>query len=160
MASPFLLWDPNPSVQLNWVWPGGTGVSEDGGLSMGVQGHPGLSLGTGVVGNPICQVPQLPPRRSVGSWHVRVIRATWLVGRGLREGLWRCCRHSSQDQGQDGAMGSIICPPIPWSQPQQLWAAGPWQKLVPFPPRRHALARTSSPGPPAMVDLAAAAAGL
>lgn len=58
-------------------------------------------------------------------------------------------------------MGSIVCPPSPALASTDSAAAGSGllaEALVLLPPRRHALARTSSPGPPATMALPAAPA--
>lgn len=55
-------------------------------------------------------------------------------------------------------MGSIVCPLPPLvSTASPAAGSGPLaEALVLLPPRKHALARTSSPGPPATVALPAA----
>lgn len=69
------------------------------------------------------------------------------------------CLPSSRGQGQEtrlwGPLSAFPQPPprLLQTQPQQQPAAGSWQKLRPAPPRRHALACTSSPGPPATMLL-------
>lgn len=125
---------------------------------------------------PTCAIHPWPPVPSslwsVGTWAsgtYPVIRATQQAGRGLREGPVEAAAACPAQGAKAGRLGcGVHCLASPPLSGEHRLSSSRHRALgrssVLLPPRRHALACTSSPGPPATMVLSAlpatAAAGL